>query len=166
MGILASIPKEIKEIPLDGNALMNAYGVLAEEILVQWARKNSKEALKCLNLTEPVRLSGGRPNRRGRVKIRGKWYKNVLSDYFFIVSTPSNGKMVVLFEAKFGRAPIGSTQAQYFARVQHYPERFVRRAKSGHVILAKCLNLDLDERKMIFYIGEVPEIEERLGGGG
>lgn len=157
-GLLSSVKKRGKRymVSLESEWIKHFYGHLAEDLLTCWAIKNKEIVVRPFIKGSRLRTLVQARRRKGRkIKIRSQIYRNLQCDLLFVINQPNSGMILVLFEAKYGKAPISGEQAQYYHRVTKHPEIIHKRAKEAHVVLAKCYDIDLKSGKMSFYMGEL-----------
>ncbi|KXA96936.1 hypothetical protein AKJ38_02250 [candidate division MSBL1 archaeon SCGC-AAA259I14] len=160
-GLLTSVKRnaDVYEHHLSGEKVKRTLGDVAEDLLVSWAKRHKEEVVGDFIYDEDrCRVSYGVPDEHNRCNPRyGIDLEDIRCDLLFLIDQPSTGRSFVMFEAKYGQSGINHEQAQYFRKAHHSPDKIVEDATEGHVMLAKCFNLDIrgDNPRMRFYMGEL-----------
>jgi len=146
-GLLTSVKSNanVYEASLTGDQIKRIWGTVTEKLLCEWAKNNRWEIVK--RFVED----------RDKYKAEPSHLKRC--DLSFLLHQPK-GKGLIVFEAKYGQSGIDHSQAQFFREVYHRPSNVVDGVKEGHVMLAKCFDLDLEEGRMVFYMGELQVPDE------
>lgn len=160
-GLLTSVKRNasIYEHHLSGERVKRTLGDIAEDLLISWAKQHKDDVVGDFIYDENrCRVSCGVPDEHDRCNPRyGVELEDIRCDLFFLIDQPSAGRSFVMFEAKYGQSGISHEQAQFYRKAHHDPGEIVEGATEGHIMLAKCFDLDIRSGNpcMRFYMGEL-----------
>lgn len=135
-------------------------GPFIEDVIVAWVKDHRHDIVGEVidaDMDKDYKLRMGRPKGRTHRAWLGSGYvyKDIRSDYLFLVDHPDVGRVMIMIEAKFGHSGIQHSQAQFYRDVYHRPESIISDADEGHVFLVKCYHFELLPPKFEMYSGEL-----------